>query len=139
MCVKQYKLFDRDKQIGVFTEDWSDKAKGVQLSITLDRSLDLNHYRYWALRAIQKDYVIDDWGVRFWIDERCTPETQDGIDDKLKAWGLSEYDQLSIMHQSSAINLMDSLWVQFNPNATFERNHPNGGKFEKILGMFEAN
>lgn len=132
MPVKIYVMFDEGRQIGRFIED------NGMLQIKLNRDLDLNNFRYWALRAIQKDYIIDDKGVRFWIDERCIPEYQDGIEEKLKLWGMSEYDQLAIMHQSLAINLMDALWVQFNPKATFDRNHPRGKYFEKVLPMYEV-
>ncbi len=138
MQVKHYGLYDRDKKIGEFIEDWTDNVKGVQLAIVLRPDLDLNNFRYWALRAIQSNMKIDNKGVWFWIDERCTPATQDGIERKLKVWGLSEYEQLAIMHQSMAVNLMDSLWVQFNPEATFDRNHPNGEHFERILPMVEV-
>lgn len=138
MQVNHYGLFDRDIQIGEFVEDWTDKTCGVQLSIVLRQDLDLNNYRYWGLRALQKDMLINDKGVRFWIDERCTPVTQDGVERKLKAWGMSEYDQLTIMHQSMAVNMMDSFWIQFNPEATFDRNHPHGDNFEKILPMMKV-
>ena len=138
MEIMRYKMFDRDTQIGEFIEDWSDMVHGVRLSIILKPDLDLDNYRYWNLRVLQSGRVIDDRGVRFWIDERCTTSTQDGIERKLKLWGMSEYDQLTIMHQSSAINLMDSVWVQFNPVATFDRNHPNGSHFEKILPMITS-
>lgn len=138
MQVKHYNLYDRNIKIGEFIEDWTDNARGVQLSIVLKPDLDLSDFRYWALGALQQGMVINDKGVRFWIDERCTPATQDGIEEKLKVWGMSEYDQLTIMHQSAAINLMDSLWVQFNPDATFDKNHPNGSHFERVLPMVKV-
>ena len=138
MQVNHYGLFDRDMQIGEFIEDWTDKAHGVQLSIALRPDLDLNNFRYYALKVLQKDMLIEDKGVRFWIDERCTPATQDGIERKLRLWGMSEYDQLTIMHQSMAVNMMDSFWIQFNPEATFDKNHPHGNNFERILPMIQV-
>lgn len=135
--IKSYKMFCRDKYIADFIEDWSDRIKGVQLKIVIRSGVDLtSSWDYASLRYLHKDGVIDDKMVRHWIDNRVTPRTQGGIERKLReAWGMSEYDELTIMHQSLAINVQDFLWVQFNPKATYQKNHPRGKDFIEILPM----
>lgn len=125
-----YKLYYEREYIADFIEIYTDF--GIELKIK--DSCDLSKFEFADLNALQKDRVIDTEGVEYWIDERCTPATQDGIEEKLKIWGLSEYNQLDIMHRSSAITFSDRYWIAFNPKATFDENHPRGNNFKYILG-----
>jgi hypothetical protein len=131
MQIKRYKMFWEREYIADFVEYHKDT--GVELNIEIIPTCDLTQFKFYELNYWQKNRVVGDEGVRFWMDERCTPATQDGIDEKLKLWGLSEYDQLSIMHQSGAVNPMDRYWIQFNPKMTFDENHPHGNNFKCML------
>lgn len=129
---KSYKMYYGYDYIADFVEIYTDF--GMELEIRLNDNCDLSLFRFADLLPLQKNRVINTWGVKHWIDERCTSRSYQDIDYKLKLWGLSEYNQLAIMHKCSAINSMDDYWIAFNENATFDENHPNGKNFKCILG-----
>lgn len=129
---KTYKMFNKYDYIADFIEIQTDF--GVKLRIELKPNLDLSEFKYSDLRVLQKGSILDDSAVRFWIDNRITPATQDGIEDKLRDWGLSEYNQLAIMHKTLGICGDDYYWIQFNPKADFDTCHTRSPKFRKILG-----
>lgn len=128
---ESYKMFHREQYIADFVELSTNMGK--ELEIRIRKDCDLSLFKFIDLAVLQENRIIYTEGVHTWIDERCTPETQDGVKRKLKAWGLKGYDQLAIMHMSSAINMMDDYWIDFNTGATFNENHPNGKNFKCIL------
>lgn len=127
-----YKMYWREQYIADYVE--LDTDFGLELEIRIKDTCDLSLFEFMDLYVLQENRLITDEGVRIWIDERCVPETQTGVERKLKLWGLKSYDQVDIMHTSSAINMMDDYWIAFDPSATFNENHPNGDNFKRILG-----
>lgn len=59
-----------------------------------------------------------------WIKGRITPQTQDGVEEKLKSMGILEYDEWKIFQYSKGIDIEDYTWVKFQPEYTFESIHP---------------
>lgn len=129
---KTYKMYHKYDYIADFIEIYTDF--GVELRIEIKPEVNLTQFKYIDLKVLQKDRVLNDKAVRFWIDNRVTPATQDGIEDKLKNWGLSEYNQLAIMHKTLGICGDDYYWIKFNPKADFDTCHTRSPKFKRILG-----
>ena len=78
-------MYHKYDYIADFIEIYTDF--GVELRIEIKPEVNLTQFKYIDLKVLQKDRVLDDKEVRFWIDNRVTPATQEGIEDKLKKLG----------------------------------------------------
>lgn len=127
--VEKYDLYYKIVCIGNYYEKMT--SSGVRLSIVLNDNFLYDAFPFKPLSILQKNGVIDDDGVRFWMDCRAVPKTQDGIDELLERLGMSEYSILDLMHMTNAVNTKDHLWINFNrgefENFTYETMHP--GRF----------
>ena len=61
---------------------------------------------------------------------RIIPIARDNLKAYLKGMELDEYEPISIMHRTLAMNVTDCYWVKFNPTASFDKNHPRGSHYE---------
>ena len=52
---------------------------------------------------------------------RIIPITRDNLKAYLKGMELDEYEPISIMYRTLAMNVTDCYWVKFNPNASFDK------------------
>lgn len=129
MIEKRYDFMNRNEKFG----EWIEKIdRGhVELGIQLGWSFPFNELWVHGLVALsdENNYINHD-GVMFWIDNRIIPITRDNLKAYLKGMELDEYEPISIMHRTLAMNVTDCYWVKFNPNASFDKNHPRGSHYE---------
>jgi len=65
--------------------------------------------------SLTHDEVMD------WILFRITPETQEGVLDKLKGIGIDSYDPWAIICHGNGRSMFDTLWIKFSPELTYEK------------------
>ena len=106
---KQYKLMNKDKQIGFFIEDYTDF--GVKLRIELDKNLPTNEVPFTMFEFPDSDGVIDNDLSWFWVKERVVPPTREFVEDNLREMDMSEYSPLAIFHYTQGRCGMDRCWV----------------------------
>lgn len=129
--IKSYDFYYKTIIIGKYTEEWNPPNR-VKLSIQLYDNFNLTKGIFIGLRVLaDENRFIDDKGVRFFIENRVTPAYQDGIEDKLRRWGLDHYSQLGIFHAVNGMNPKDHLWVKFHDGVEYLKDHPNG----KVYGL----
>lgn len=129
--IKSYDFYYKNIVIGKYSEEWN-PPKRVKFSIQLYNNFNIEKAVFIKLRAIaDANRFIDDRGVRFFIDNRVTPEYQDGIEDKLRRWGLDHYNKLGIFHAVNGMTPKDHLWIKFHDGIEYLKDHPKG----KIYGL----
>lgn len=128
--MRKFDFYFKDIKIGEYQEYGK-----YEMRIILNDNCNLNEFKFFGLKALQSNKIIDTNGVTFFFRSRVTPETQDGIDRKLKLWGLKYYDMMNILYRSDCINIDDHFWINFSGHSNYDKNHPRGAHFEKILGM----
>lgn len=110
--IKRYEMVNRGKHIGWFIEDYTGLKVKLKIEFkegvtVLDVPLTLRYF----FNLNSKEMFNDD--VWFWVKNRVTPPTQDGIEDKLKAMGMSEYSPLAILHFIEGKSTRDKMYIKF--------------------------
>lgn len=114
--IKKFDLMCATEKIGEFILQTG--AHGRTFKIILDTDLSQSPI-YAKLHVLQKDHVIEDKEVRFWISHRVMPANRINIERVLREMGLSEYDQFAILEHNNAACPKDYFWIKFDPNVTF--------------------
>ena len=131
--VNVYNIKTMDVTIGKLIETWGNF--GQELRIELDPTKE----KYYPLdfKLLHNNYCFDDKEVMEWIKDRITPRTQDGIEEKLKEMGMSEYVPWDIFRYAKGMCFEDDTWVQFEPELEYRKIHPRYRiyqcKYEKWL------
>lgn len=132
MRIESYPFYCRNEEIGRFVEKHTDF--GVELEMHMKPGLDYDNFDIIDLKPWVENDVINDKGVRFWMDNRCYPRNRQGLEWYLSIMGLSEYNQLAIMHKTFAINMDDFYSIGFKEDYSFDKNHPKSPNFEYFYG-----
>lgn len=109
--INRYDVMWKDIKVGVLEEHLDDY--GRTLRIILEKPNGLEQPYDLCIRA--ENNIVDNETVWWWVNDRITPKTQDGIEEKLKKMGLSEYDPWEIFKYNNGMTTDDFSWVKFHP------------------------
>lgn len=108
--VKTYKLMEGQNHIGYFKEIYTNF--GVELQIELNSDITEDEVPFTMYKFPDENNVVNSELSWFWVKERVVPPTRQGIEDNLRAMGMSEYDPLAIFHYLSGRSLYDQCWIE---------------------------
>ncbi|MBR1599611.1 MAG: hypothetical protein IJ661_11965 [Lachnospiraceae bacterium] len=115
--IEKYDFMCATEKIGDFYVDHG--VCGRSFKVILDTDLSNSNGFYDKLFVLQKNNIIDDKGVRFFIEHRVMPKARMNCNELLQEMGFSEYDQYEIFRYNSGACEKDYYWVKFLPNLTF--------------------
>jgi len=103
---ERYKIYENDEWVGYFNVDYS--ADGRKMSADLFKSSAS------FVLITDKNGHVEGRKMELWVQERIIPPTRIGVENNLKAMGLSEYDELAILKHTSARHTSDACMIDFS-------------------------
>lgn len=108
--IKKYQLYNRGKRLAILVEDYTKRP--MQMHMEVDLSLEPIFIPRSFPPLMDENGFISHKNVVFWMSFRVPPPTQEGIEDVLRDWGLSEYSPLALFHVVKGHSSRDTMYVE---------------------------
>ena len=118
--MNKYNIYWKDICVGILYEEF-DIVRKLRIELN-EKAFEL--YRPIPLIVRSVNGVVDNENTWWWINDRITPRTQEGIEEKLANMGMSEYEPWAIFQYNNGMLFDDFVWVGFDLTKTFYNWHP---------------